>query len=133
MKPVNQLDLREGKGDCLRACVASIFEFPVEDMPNFWNHTQDVIEFWEMINEWTRKNLGMACFPIEVKKGHEFMLKDVICIAVDKRPGYNEEHAVVWCNKMIHDPHPVKIGIEKDPNRFILFIHLDPKHRGGMQ
>lgn len=35
MKPVAQADLTPGSGDALRACVASILELLVQDVPNF--------------------------------------------------------------------------------------------------
>ena len=45
MKKVYQAVFEEGLGDCFRACVAAIFEFPIEHMPNFWEQTQDPEEF----------------------------------------------------------------------------------------
>jgi len=45
MKPAMQTIFDDVYGDCFGACVASIFEFPIEEMPNFWEQTQDVSEF----------------------------------------------------------------------------------------
>lgn len=35
MKPVDQTVFGEGKGNCFAACVASILEIPLEEVPNF--------------------------------------------------------------------------------------------------
>lgn len=126
MKPVDQMDTRLGFGDCFRACVASIFEFPIEEMPNFWDHTQDARVFWKMVNDWMRERLGMGCFPVKLTEEHEYMLKDVMCVALGKQRRSDEDHAVVWRNELIHDPHPSRDGIINHPDTYALFISIDP-------
>lgn len=40
MKPVMQLVVDKGKGDCWRCCIASILELPAEAVPNFVGDAQ---------------------------------------------------------------------------------------------
>ena len=126
MKPVDQTETRLTLGDCSRACIASIFEFPIKEMPNFWESTQDVSEFWKMTNEWMKKRFGMICFTVFVNDGHEYLLKDVLCIALGKQERNGEDHAVVWRNHLIHDPHPSKAGLLDVPDTFTLFVPVEP-------
>jgi hypothetical protein len=105
MKPVYQKVMDRGLGDCFRACVASIFEFPIDWMPNFWERTQDAHEFWKMVNDWSDKKLGVKLITTTIGDGHEYLLKNLLCIAIGKTDS-DEEHCVVWKNKKIHDPFP---------------------------
>lgn len=128
MKPVDQLVVGKlGLGDCFRACVASIFEFPIEEMPNYWDQTQDAHEFWMLVNEWTRKRLGVACITVSVAKEHAYIMDDVLCVAQGRQNRSDEEHAVVWKNGLIHDPHPARAGLINEPDTFTFFAPIDPQ------
>jgi hypothetical protein len=36
------------------------------------------------------------------------------------------DHAVVWHDGIIHDPHPSNAGLAEVPDTFTLFLPLDP-------
>jgi hypothetical protein len=36
----------------------------------------------------------------------------------------DEDHAVVWLNGIIHDPHPLRVGIKGLPDTFTFFMPL---------
>ena len=123
MKPVHQTEFRQGLGDCLRACLATIFEIPISMMPNFWESTQDASVFWRETNTWLHENHGYRCMPISVNPGHEYLMEDLLCIASGKTVRGDEGHAVVWRNRMIHDPHPSGLGLLNDePDVFIILV-----------
>lgn len=127
MKSVYQTIFDDRVGDCFRACVASIFEFPINDMPNFWEQTQDVTEFWELNNDWLTKNKGYRCVSLEFKKEDRHWVDGLLCVACAKSPRGDIDHAVVWKDGIVHDPHPSNTGLAEEPNTFTLFIPLIPR------
>jgi hypothetical protein len=110
-----------GLGDCFRACVATIFDFPIEDMPNFWEQTQDPHEFWMLVDVWVRGHLHHTCLTFSLSPEHTYLRADVVCIATGNTKRTTEEHCVVWKNGIVHDPHPSRKGIRK-PEVFTIFI-----------
>lgn len=130
MKPVMQTIFNFEKGDCMRACVASIFELDIEVVPNF--HEPSNFSFAENLTKWGRlSNL----IPVDIRNDGEDtdkLLKDCWLIAAGKSPrgkSSKDRHAVVWYNGILkHDPHPDKLGLKGDPETFTIFIILDCKH-----
>lgn len=58
MKPVSQTIIDSEKGDCFRACLASLMELPIEQVPN--NHESKQVQF-DFYNYWLRQfNLQLA-------------------------------------------------------------------------
>lgn len=108
-------------GNCVAACLASIFEFPIKKIPNFWKETQDAREYWKLTNEWLEKHYNYRLLLIQMQKEDMFFLKDILCIALGPTER-NGDHAVVWRNEMIHDPHPSKEGLSEEPNIFAVFF-----------
>ena len=126
MKPVYQTILDDTLGDCFRACAASIFEFAIEDMPNFWEQTQSSEEFWKLNNAWLSKNKGHRCISFQFEEKDKHLVNGILCIACAKSPRGDVDHAVVWRDGLLHDPHPSNAGLSEEPNTFTLFIPLDP-------
>lgn len=125
MKPVEQTDFGETTGDCLRACIASILELPVGSVPNFWEQTQSVRKFWMILNKWLSENYGCKCICMELAEGADYLVNGLLCIAGGKtrRGG---DHAVVWQDGVIHDPHPSKTGISGKPEYYIFLVPMQP-------
>lgn len=126
MKPIYQTIFDNILGDCFRACVASIFEFPINDMPNFWEQTQEVSEFWKFNDDWISKNKGYRCISFQFSDKDKPLVDGILCIACAKSPRGNMDHAVVWQDGIIHDPHPSNAGLAEEPDTFTLFIPLNP-------
>ncbi len=127
MIPLNQIVLDNIYGDCFRACLASIFEFPIEEMPNFWEQTQNPEEFWELNDSWLVKNKGYRCMPVQFEPKDTHLIDGIICIACGTSPRGDCDHAVVWQDGIIHDPHPGSIGlVEEKPRDFTLFLPINP-------
>lgn len=129
MRKVYQTIFDDTLGDCFRACVASIFEFPIKEMPNFWEQTQDAHEFWQLNDNWISEHKGYRAISFEFKKEDRHLIDNVLCIASAKSPrgNGNVDHAVVWLNGLIHDPHRSNAGLAEEPDTFTLFIPLNPK------
>lgn len=103
MKPVDQTLLydRDGHGDCLRACVASILELPAASVPDFglfaWNWMQALVCFCSV----------QPIVPYEVDAPDVW-----IALGKSKR---GIGHAVVYRGTtMAHDPHPSRAGLQGD-------------------
>lgn len=129
MNPVNQTVFDDVYGDCFRACVASIFEFPIEHMPNFWEQTQDVSEFWKLNNTWLIREFGFKVLHFQLLPEDRHVIDDVLCVACAKSPRGDTDHAVVWQNGLVYDPHPSGAGLAEDPDTFTLFVPVDPNQR----
>ena len=128
MKEVMQKVFDPRKGDCVRACLASVFELPVDEVPNFWEQTQDPTEFWGLINEWLMENFGVRKIFLRYSEKTADCLEGVLCIASGTSPRHTPGgHAVVWRDGLLHDPHPSGDGLLGDPEDFMIFIPLDPR------
>lgn len=97
-------------GDCVRACIASILEMEMKDVPHFlatedwlkssaeWLKTHDLIMMTIPAQTWDFKAwLAAAKVP-----------GNVYYIIEDQSPRFPDElHAVVGCNgEQVYDPHP---------------------------
>jgi len=123
MKFVDQIIFGKNKGDCFRACVASIFEFDINFMPNFWEYTSDAYKFWRLVNDWMFKNLNYKCIPIELEENYDDWINDLLCVAIC------EQHAVVWKDKLIFDPNPNRNIMKSTfiPEVYVIFIPINIK------
>ena len=128
MKFVNQLICHgEDDGDCFRACVASILELPVEDVPNFSGIAQNDEEFWDLNNTWAATK-GFKYVTIYLEKQNWSIISGILCIASAKSPRREDQtHAVVWHDGIIHDPHPSNDFLAETPEEFTLFVSFNLK------
>ena len=127
MKPVMQKIFDSRKGDCVRACLASIFELSIDEVPNFWEQIQDPTEFWRLINEWLMENFRVKNIFLKYSKKTANILEGVLCIAGGTSPRHTPGgHAIVWRDGLLHDPHPSGDGLLGDPEDFMVFILRDP-------
>jgi hypothetical protein len=131
MKEIDQIVFDDSLGDCFRACVASVLEFGITDMPNFWEETQEARVFWDKVNVWLEENHSCKCITIEITKGCENFTQNILCIAHGKSPRGNEDHAVVWYNGLLHDPHPLRLGLKNIPTVFTFFVPVEKRVMKG--
>lgn len=128
MKPVDQIVFEDGKGDCLRACVASILELPIEAVPNFAaddSYTSGAIKFVE-----ARGGIVLRVdFTGDGYDYHQyFSCPNQPAIICGKSPRSTPEkrksHAVVgrangWGFRIDHDPHPSRAGLAGEPESLL--------------
>lgn len=131
MKPQMQTTFDKGQGNCTAACVASILEMPIEDVPNFALHGWD----WaEHLDKWLAER-GYQVIAI-IFENWRFLTRTwmtpnqfVMVSGVSPRAEGDSlfRHAVVGRTyghgiEIVHDPHPSRDGISKKHDIWVRFI-----------
>ena len=127
MTPIFQTDYSKKTGNCLQACIASIFDLNMFEVPNLLEQTQDAPELWRLLSEWCEKKLNCKSVLIEVSAESEFLIANLLCVAIGKAKVSGQDHAVVWCNNVVHDPSLGGKGFINKPTTFLVFCPLRPK------
>lgn len=124
MKPVMQ-DAFGDTGNCFSACLASLFEIDLKDVPNFFVLAgNDANVWWKEVRNWLRPRgfgvMSVAFTDAKLIGGFEGWL--IVC--GESQRGF--QHATLWRDGMIvHDPHPSQCGIIS-PDAVDLLYPLDP-------
>ena len=135
MKPVDQTIFEDGRGNCLAACVASILELSIEEVPNF----REAPHAETTMKEWLAER-GYSVFRYTVLSPEELTTtffdtgRGVYVILGGDGPrknadGRTKQHAVVgvaagYGIKIVHDPHPSRAGLIDKGHRFVwLLVH----------
>lgn len=119
MKPVDQVVFEE-RGDCMSACIASILELPLDDVPHFVKHD----DWIERRDNWLRQR-GLCAIHGTFHVGTEWR-PAALHILYGKSPRWDGLHCVVARgHEILHDPHPSRAGIETQEG-FDLLVPLDP-------
>jgi len=121
MKKINQTKFGKLNGNCMAACMASLLELPLGEVPDFgqeggwWSKLQAWVAGFEYSALEVRWPIGEGAADGE----HVFPNEGQICWAVGNSPRGDFKHAVLvqweigdW--KIIHDPHPDKTGFDGD-------------------
>jgi hypothetical protein len=101
-------------GDCMRACIASVFELNREDVPHFGAMPD---ETWlKDYVRWLHKH-GWAIFTRHaVTDTHPEIQEDEnpYYFAIGRTPRDPEVTHMVVCRdgKVVHDPHPSRAGLQ---------------------
>jgi hypothetical protein len=105
---VEQTRIEQGKGNCFQACLASIFELPITDIPD-WNANGEG-RWLDQYDIWlAERGLAMAEVYINGNPYRDFPKNyDLLWIGGFKSPRLvRGEHAVVMRNhEVVWDPHP---------------------------
>lgn len=112
MIPVRQTvfvaDHPKGWGNCQSAALASVFDLPLDQVPDTASEEVRADHFWPPIYRWLADR-GLK--QISVPPGDE-RLKGVYSIGVGQSPRGAFKHAVVCKNGvMVFDPHPSDDGV----------------------
>ena len=111
----------EGRlGNCFPACIASILECEIEDIPDFI-HLESFHDWLSTLNDWL---VGMGLIyvefvtkdnPEEFFKGYKTKVHHILAGCTERTDMDSEfpvTHAVVALNgKMVFDPHPSNAGL----------------------
>jgi hypothetical protein len=104
-------------GNCLPACVASLLEVPLEQVPHFGAN-----DWVEHLTKWlaTRGYYPIVCtLPTDWRPAGLYIL-------AGKSPRGDFLHAVIARgDEIIHDPHPSRAGVLSRADATIL-VPLDP-------
>lgn len=117
MIPVDQTQFRpsegDGAGNCLAACIASVLELPLADVPNFAALPQD--EWFLTLEAWLRdRGLGLVVWGTDVRAPYLDPHGGDALLAHGKSPRGDWQHTVVVdaAGDLLHDPHPDRTGVE---------------------
>jgi len=124
MTPIMQTVTGKG-GNCFSACLASVLDLPLSEVPNFFEIApDDRDDWWEAVRIWLRKrNLGVL--PINADWNIVRSMPGAYLIVAGMSPR-GRLHSTIWFNgEMVHDPHPEGGGIE-EPEWVDLLYPLDP-------
>lgn len=130
MIPVDQTILHSDEpgsipGNCFQACVASIFELPLEEVPHFVGDRGD--EWYMGFADWLAEKYNMEPVVIPTGSNATFWAHGFY-IATGESPRDHElSHACVYQDvELVHDPHPDNTGLAS--TRFTYtWAPLDPK------
>jgi len=118
MKPVNQNAFTDGTGNCFSACLASILELSIDEVPNFVKDSKgQTFKMWDAVAKWINTK-GYGIIHIPTKLSNCFFIGMDGCWAigtVDSQNIPDVDHGVVigwkksgrWSNVYIaHDVNP---------------------------
>lgn len=125
MIPVDQEIVDPGKGDCLRACYASLLELPLDAVPNFIRHNHNwfnVLAQFLLALKWKLDYISghyyqdetryYAKCPKKYKRpSTRYSLNGFFKATVKSRTFTNVHHAVIIdkTGLVVHDPNPNKL------------------------
>lgn len=134
MKPVFQTRTQVPGGNCFQACVASIFELPLDDVPYFLDgaagDSRWTPEQWNAVRSFAETNNTRATWLDPDDKADRVYIEKLeqsglFYIATGPSPTYPQYHhcVVMQHGQYVHDPLP---GLDKKflagaPTHYILF------------
>lgn len=122
MKPVFQTKFGKPEGNCFAACVASILEASLDDVPHYMG--KDWLQQWNAFL--APRNLGLFC--LELPEGTAPPGWSILSGLSPRAKALGEDwmHAVVAFNGIVeHDPHPDGGGVLTHVD-WIVFQAIDP-------
>lgn len=131
MIPVTQTLLHDPdndiRGNCLQACLASIFEDDIENIPHFVEYTG--ADWFDRMNRWLIEN--KQCYILAItdwdKANHIF---HGYSIMNGTSPRGVKHSVVAYNNQMIHDPHPDNNGLVGEVETYWIFVNTFGESNG---
>jgi hypothetical protein len=121
MKPVDMVSKPGEQGDCLRACVASIFDLKPQRVPHFC----EAGNAWAArLRTWARAR-GFDILVIEIPSQWPLELLPFHYILMGKAVSGGDHACVYKGGKLVHDPDPtIKSGIDATvyPQHYLFFV-----------
>jgi hypothetical protein len=114
-------------GDCMRACIASLLDLPIERVPHFFDGGCNGAVFDKRVSDFLGDR-GLIEFSIPASaasRAHYSREFHHLMYGYTERGTY---HAVVArCGLVVHDPHPSRAGIIQDDRVVHAFlVHASP-------
>ena len=150
MRPVIQTRLGgdpERPGNCFAACIASVFEVGLDEVPDELDARARLISagvevgrdqtwtrHWLDLSRWLADRFGIGMLEVNwdsllVNSGGLVEDDDCVCLFNGVSPR-GIPHCVVGRGiEIIHDPHPSGGGLADGPESVIFFVSLDPARR----
>ncbi len=131
MKPVNQIVLEEGKGDCMRAAVASLLELELEQVPHFNLFKRDIVMV-KVLNSFANALGYKGSHMVKVEKLEDVKIEDSIenffYTRVPSKTFEGSFHVVITDERGIvaHDPNPNKRWQDKNLLKELPYFYYKP-------
>lgn len=97
-------------GNCFSACIASILEMPLEDVPLFYND-EGINNWYDKFDNWCKENGYWASYYSIEDMGDDWCPDDYSILSGQSPRGDWLHSVVAYGNEIVHDPHPDKSGI----------------------
>jgi len=119
------------KGNCYSACIASILEIPIKDVPTF-SYDNGKSSFINA-SEWLTKYFNMYLVSLQAEYENKFngenlsILKnlDVYHLILGPARLYDTYHCCVGLKGVIvHDPNPQRLGLDRI-NRYEILVPIN--------
>lgn len=108
MIPVTQTTFGAPGGNCFSACVASLLELSIDEVPYFMGHD----DWYGAFADWLKPR-GLYPLTFKVRAGDDEWRPAGFHILSGKSPRGDFDHSVVaYAGKVVHDPHPSRAGLE---------------------
>jgi hypothetical protein len=114
-------------GNCFAACVASIFELPLNSVPDFCSLPSD---WWEEFQGWLKKK-GLCAIEVQLKPECLVWSEGCICILSGISPRKSSRlHSVIAKTtrtgfEYVFDPHPDNTFVSGEPIRVLFICNVD--------
>lgn len=124
MTPVYQTDLTPTHGNCFSACLASVLDLPIEQVPNFYDIApHENGPWWDAVRAWL-KPLGWSVIHLTLDPAHLGEFPGVFIVG--GKTSRHTDHAVVYQDgHLVHDPFPGGVGLVRVDTVDLLYP-LDP-------
>ncbi len=124
MKRVTQTAFGRPHGNCFEACLASILELKLEDIPRY---TGD--DWLERFNKWLQWQ-----YSLQLVVAHHYAPDRTYSIANGPNQRGRPHSVVMKGDELVHDPNPDRGGLSS-VDHVMLFVASNParmKRRGGV-
>jgi len=110
----------------MSACLASLLEVPISEVPNFFSFFDSYPEpgeWWEKVREFLRRD-GMSIISMsftDAKQWRMFGFEGYQIVGGKSHRGHT--HATIWKDGiMVHDPHPDGTGLVAPETLDVLYL-----------
>lgn len=127
MTPVYQTDFSPARGNALQACVASIFNEDLANVPNFI----EAPDYLFALNQWLAKR-ELVFLKVALADGElAFETPKAVCLLAGPSPRGDFKHVIVARTagkgfESMHDPHPDAAGLAGPPVWAGFFVQVAP-------
>lgn len=119
MIPTHQTNTTPENGDCFSACIASLLEIPLEDVPVFCAQENENIKEWPInAHEWFGEK-GIGWIELDCREMDDCLainnmkVRGGYTIVTGQSPRHECLHSVIYKDgEFVHDPHPEGGGVE---------------------
>ena len=117
MKKVDQTIVDKGSGNCTTACLASLFEVGIDDLPNFITLGDGWFQvFWDTLKEYSCEYHGTGWLESPDRHHGQILVESpnidgFVIASVESRTFKDVGHSVIMNLKglVVHDPNPNKL------------------------